>query len=174
MVRPDIEYFNLRMPENNIGWRTRWFYAKDQPTAGQGFGLEEFLPTNVLRPRASWAHELTEEEMAITKPLMEKIHRLQATPKKEVSGLQLIRTFIERRIQPLVARAHCMWEYTNHRDSTRFTSDELKEAEIDDGVRAVTSLINKMVVPEKFGTEAFSKSHPRTEVRTSCSLIELL
>jgi hypothetical protein len=75
-VHPDIEYFKLRMPENNIGWRTGWFYAKDQPAAGQGFGLEEFRPTNVLRPRASWAHELTEEEMVMMKPLMEKIHRL--------------------------------------------------------------------------------------------------
>jgi hypothetical protein len=66
-----------------------------------------------------------------------------------------------------------MWEYTDRRDSTRFTTDELKEAKINDGVRAVTSLTKKMVLPKKFGTEAFSKSHPRTEVRASCSLIEL-
>jgi hypothetical protein len=33
-VRPDIEYFNLRMLENNPGWRTRLFYTKDQPTVG--------------------------------------------------------------------------------------------------------------------------------------------
>jgi hypothetical protein len=34
MVCPDIKYFKLRKLENNPGWRTRWFYAKDQPTAG--------------------------------------------------------------------------------------------------------------------------------------------
>jgi hypothetical protein len=106
------------MPENNPDWRTRWFYAKDQPAIGQEFGLEEFHPTNVLRPRASWAHELTKEEMVITQPLMERIRQLQATPEKEVSGLQLIRTFVECRIQPVAARAHCMWDYTDHRDST--------------------------------------------------------
>jgi hypothetical protein len=39
-------------------------------------------------------------------------------PEKELSGLQLIRTFIERRIQPLASRAHCMWDYTGRRDST--------------------------------------------------------
>jgi hypothetical protein len=72
-VRPEVEYFKLRTPENNPGWRTRWFYAKDQLGAGQEFGLEEICPTNALRPRASWAHELTEEEMVITEPLMEKI-----------------------------------------------------------------------------------------------------
>jgi hypothetical protein len=43
-------------------------------------------------------------------PLMEKIQQLQATPKKELSDLQLIWTFTERRIQPLAERAHCMWD----------------------------------------------------------------
>jgi hypothetical protein len=73
----------------------RWFYAKDQPAAGQDFRLEEFRPTNALWPRVSWAHELSEEEMAIIEPLMEKIQQLPSTPEKEVTSLQLIRTFIE-------------------------------------------------------------------------------
>jgi hypothetical protein len=100
-VRQDVEYFNLQTPENNPGWRTKWFYAEDKSIAGQNFGLEEFRPTTTIRPRASWAHELSEEEMKITQPLMEKIQQLRAMPRKELSGLQLICTFIERRIQPL-------------------------------------------------------------------------
>jgi hypothetical protein len=171
-VRQDIEYFNLQMPENNPGWRTKWFYARDKSSTGQNFGLEEFWPTTIIRPRASWAHELSEEEMKTTQPLMEKIQQLWATPKKELSGLQLIRTFIEHRVQPLPARAHCMWDYTNRRDPTRISSDELKEAEIDDGVRAVTSLKKKSIVPKIFSAVAFSKSRPRTEVRLLCLLTE--
>jgi hypothetical protein len=42
--------------------------------------------------------------------------------------------------------------------------DELKEAEIDEGVCAVTNLKKKSIVPKVFGTEAFSKSNSRTEV----------
>jgi hypothetical protein len=57
-----------------------------------------------------------------------------------------------------------MWAYTDRRDSTRFSSDELREAEIKDGVRIVTSLKKKSTMPKNFGTEAFSKSRPRTEV----------
>jgi hypothetical protein len=102
--------------------------------------------------------------MLVMQPLMDKIWRLRATPGKEVPALQLIRTFIEHRIQPLVARTHCMWDYTDRRDATRFSPDELKEAEIDDGVCSITSLMKKMIMPKNFGTEAFSKSHPRTEV----------
>jgi hypothetical protein len=105
--------------------------------------------------------------MKITEPLMEKIQQLRATPKKELSGIQLIRMFIERRVQPLAARAHCMWDYTDRRDPTRISSNELREVEIDDNVRAVTNIKKKAFVPKVFGAVAFSKSFPRTEV---CSL----
>jgi hypothetical protein len=96
--------------------------------------------------------------------MMEKIQLLWATPKKELSGIQLIRTFIEHRVQPLAAGAHCMWDYSDRRDPTRISSIKLKEAEIDDGVRAITNLKKKSTVPKIFGAVAFSKSHPRTEV----------
>jgi hypothetical protein len=60
-VRPDVPYFNLQTPENNPGWRTKWFYAKDKSSAGEDFGLEEFWATTILRPRVSWRHELSDE-----------------------------------------------------------------------------------------------------------------
>jgi hypothetical protein len=41
-VRMDVPYFNLQTTENNSGWRTKWFYAKDKFSAGEDFGLEEF------------------------------------------------------------------------------------------------------------------------------------
>jgi hypothetical protein len=107
---------------------------------------------------------VSEEEMKTMQALMEKIQQLWATPKKELSGLQLIRSFIERQIQPLAERAHCMWDYTDRQDSTRISSDELKEIEIDDGVRAVTKLKKNSIVPKAFGTTAFSKLNPHTEV----------
>jgi hypothetical protein len=105
-VRLDVPYFNLQTPENNPGWTMKWFYAKDKSPAGKDFGLKEFQAITDLRPRVSWTHELFEEEMKITEPLMKKIQELRSSPKKELSGIQLIRTFIERRVQPLAARAH--------------------------------------------------------------------
>jgi hypothetical protein len=86
--------------------------------------------------------------MKITEPLMEKIQQLRATPKKELLGIQLIRTFIERRIQPLAARAHCMWDYSDRWDSTRISQDELHEVEIDECVCAVTNIKKKSAVPK--------------------------
>jgi hypothetical protein len=166
-VRSDVPYFNLHTPENNPGWRMKWFYAKDRLSAGENFGLEEFRATTALRPRVSWRHELSKEEMKITEPLMEKIQQLCATPNKEISGIQLIRTFIERRIQPLATRAHCMWDYSDRRDLTRITPDELHEAEINDCVRAVTKIKKKSTVLKTFSAVAFSKAFPQTEVSLS-------
>jgi hypothetical protein len=152
-VCQDVDYFNLQTPENNPGWRTKWFYARDKPSAGQDFGLEEFRATTTIRSRVSWRHELSEEEMKTTQPLMDRIQQLWAMPKKELSGIQLIRTFIEHLIQPLSARAHCMWDYTDRQHPTRISPDELKESEIDDSVRAITKLKKKSIVPKKLAPQ---------------------
>jgi hypothetical protein len=60
-----------------------------------------------------------------------------------------------------------MWDYINCQDSTRISPDKLKEAEIDDSVRAVTKLKKKSFVPKVFGTGAFNKLNPCTEVLLS-------
>jgi hypothetical protein len=57
-----------------------------------------------------------------------------------------------------------MWDYSDRRDSTRISSDELREAEIDECVRAVMNIKKKSPVPKAFGAVAFSKAFPRTEV----------
>jgi hypothetical protein len=60
-----------------------------------------------------------------------------------------------------------MWDYSDHRDSTRISPDELHEAEIDDSVCAVTKIKKKLIVPKVFGAVGFSKAFPCTEVRFS-------
>jgi hypothetical protein len=57
-----------------------------------------------------------------------------------------------------------MWDYSGSKDPTRLSSDELKDVEIDDAVRAVTALTKKSAIPKEFGTKPFSKSCPRAEV----------
>jgi hypothetical protein len=163
-VRPDVQYIDIRMPENNPGWRTKWFYAKDQPKEGQEFGLEPFRAVSDLRPRKSWEHEMSEAEMKITEPLMEKIQALRSDAGREVTGFQLIRLFLERRVQPLAARPRRMWEYTGKKDSMRLCSEDLKEAEVDAKMKSITSLTKNQDVPKRFEKEPFSANLARTEV----------
>jgi hypothetical protein len=59
-----------------------------------------------------------------------------------------------------------MWDYTDRRDLTRISPDELHKAEIDDSVRAVTNIKKKVFVLKIFVAVAFSKAFPRTEVRS--------
>jgi hypothetical protein len=66
-----------------------------------------------------------------------------------------------------------MWDYSDHRDSTQISPDELHEAEINECVHAVTNIKKKAFMPKIFGAVAFSKAFPRTEVR-SLSLAEHL
>jgi hypothetical protein len=60
-----------------------------------------------------------------------------------------------------------MWDYSDRRDSTRISSDELREAEIDECVRAVTNIKKKLHVPKVFGAVAFSKAFPHPDVHLS-------
>jgi hypothetical protein len=57
-----------------------------------------------------------------------------------------------------------MWDHSDRQDLTRISSDELREAEIDECVRTVTNIKKKSPVPKVFGAVAFSKAFPRTEV----------
>jgi hypothetical protein len=57
-----------------------------------------------------------------------------------------------------------MWDYSDRRDSTRISSNELRKAEIDECMRAMTNIKKKSPVPKAFGAVAFSKAFPRTEV----------
>jgi hypothetical protein len=57
-----------------------------------------------------------------------------------------------------------MWDYSDRRDSTSISQDELHEAEIDECVCTVTNIKKKDPVLKIFGAVAFSKVFPRTEV----------
>jgi hypothetical protein len=57
-----------------------------------------------------------------------------------------------------------MWDYSDRRDSTQISQDELHEAEIDECMCAITNIKKKSAVPKAFGVVAFSKAFPRTEV----------
>jgi hypothetical protein len=59
-----------------------------------------------------------------------------------------------------------MWDYSDRRDSTRTSQDELHKAEIDECIRTVTNIKKKNPVPKIFSIVAFSKAFPRTEVRS--------
>jgi hypothetical protein len=67
-----------------------------------------------------------------------------------------------------------MWDYSDRRDSTRISQDELHEAEIDECVRTVTNIKKKDPVPKIFGAVAFSKVFPALRYDPNLSRIPSL
>ena len=67
--------------------------------------------------------------MAEVDKLMARVVALQKTVGKEVSGIQIISTFIRRRVQSLKARVHAMWQYKGAVDPTRVHKEELSTSD---------------------------------------------
>ncbi|MEI4920842.1 hypothetical protein Q8G81_35390, partial [Klebsiella pneumoniae] len=58
-------------------------------------------------------------------------------PEKEVNGVDIIRVFLERRVQPLQSRAHPMFLYAGRRDPTRVSAEKLSQGDLDRALRTL-------------------------------------
>ena len=82
--------------------------------------------------------------------LYRRVEDLQLIPEKEVNCVDIIRTFLERRVQPLQARAHPMFLYSGRRDPTRVSSEKISEVDLDKDLRVLLKF--------KAGEEILGKS----------------
>ena len=90
--------------------------------------------------------------------LYRRVEDLQLIPEKEVNGVDIIRTFLERRVQPLQARAHLMFLYSGHRDPTRVSSEKISEVELDKALRVLLKFKADEKIPRKSLTPPFSST----------------
>ena len=135
-TRNDVMYFDLKLNESVQGWRKRWFYL----TVDAESRVPEFSLQARVKSRRSWKHELSSSEKAEADQLLSQVATFRCAPGKELTGIQLISTFLKRRIQPLQARAHAMWMYSGLQDPTRTSPEELTSEDLESRVRQVTNL----------------------------------
>lgn len=136
-VGKNVIYFDMKFLASVQNWRRRWFYLKGKNSDD----LPEFNPHSLLSRRKSWNHELTQEELEETEPLMNQIAELRKVSSGPwINGLHLSCVFVMRRIQPLMVRDHPMWEYTGAEDTTRTKSSELSTDEFNTRIRAITHI----------------------------------
>jgi Putative gypsy type transposon len=129
-VRGDTRYFRLKTVDSAQGWRKGWFYASSQQEGVANFSTAAFVKTK------AWDHQLSSKEMAEAAPLMTRVDGLL----DKVTGIQLIAMFVKRRVWPIRARAHAMWEYEGAGDATRMSPEELSRSEVVAHVRSITNL----------------------------------
>jgi len=158
-VRPEANYFDFKMAESVQGWRTRWFYAKDEKVGEQEYGLAPFDLTKPVTKLKSWDQSLSAAEVEETEPMVKKLYALQSTAGKELSGLQIITHFIRLRIQPLQSRPTAMWAFSGPKDASR-VSEDLTTADLEKLARRLTKFTRKDEIPSSCRVKPFSAEHP--------------
>jgi hypothetical protein len=98
-------------------------YIQDEHVNSHEYGISPFEPAEEILGRRSWDAEATAEEKTATNALMKRIHQLQNTRGKELSGIQITAYFLRIRVQPLQARKNSLWMYPGEKDVDRVSKD---------------------------------------------------
>ena len=162
------------MVDSAQGWRRRWFYIRDSPVEGRVVDLEPFVARRPIKTKRSWSNDLSDEEMKEVEVLLDRLKAFQDACDLESLGVQVIRTFMGRRIQPLQARSRGMWEYSGPEDPTRVSPVEYSPSELEAKVKVVTKLKADEDLPGDPAVAPFSRDNPVPEVRLTSSLSLLI
>ncbi|KAK1691929.1 hypothetical protein QYE76_008626 [Lolium multiflorum] len=158
-VRPDVEYFDVKFPDSVQGWRRRWLYVREESANSVEYNIAPFNGSAKILRRRSWDAEATEEEKASTEALMSRIHELQNTRGKELSGIQITAYFLRIRVQPLQARKNPLWTYAGEKDAKRISKD-ISVTDLEKLIRRISSLSKKDPIPSSCRVEPYSVSNP--------------
>ncbi|KAK1662008.1 hypothetical protein QYE76_050167 [Lolium multiflorum] len=158
-VRPNVEYFDVKFPDSVQGWRKRWLYVREESANSVEYNIAPFDGSAKILRRRFWDAEATEEEKASTEALMSRIHELQNTRGKELSGIQITAYFLRIRVQPLQARKNPLWTYAGEKDANRISKD-LSVKDLEKLIRRISSLSKKDPIPSSCRVEPYSVSNP--------------
>nr|XP_051201114.1 uncharacterized protein LOC127314651 [Lolium perenne] len=158
-VRPTVDYFDVKLPDSVQGWRKKWLYIQEENHGCAEDNIPPFDGAEKIFRRRSWDAEVTEEERASTETLMARIHELQNTRGKELSGVQITAYFLRTRVQPLQARKYPLWKYAGDKDVDRL-SVNLEVKDLEKLVRKISSLSKKDAIPSSCRVTPFSAANP--------------
>ncbi|KAK1667169.1 hypothetical protein QYE76_055328 [Lolium multiflorum] len=163
-VRPEVDYFDVKFPDSVQGWRKKWLYIQEENHGCAEDNIPPFDGAEKIYRRRSWDAEATEEEKISTEALMTRIHELQNTRGKELSGIQIMAYFLRIRVQPLQACKYPL-EVSGDEDADRL-SVNLEVKDLEKLVRKISSLSKKDHVPSSCrikpynATNALPENHP--------------
>src|SRR5438105_1281635 len=104
------KYIGLPLRDSLKGWHCRWFYISNPNPA---------LPAYIGRPPAlevSWNSFPSDEEMKDVRLLLVRLEAVKIVDR--LSGVAVVRDFIERRIQPIKEWHHPAFEDSGREDPT--------------------------------------------------------
>ncbi|KAK1609254.1 hypothetical protein QYE76_032927 [Lolium multiflorum] len=156
-VRSSVNYFDVKLPDSVQGWRKKWLYIEENHGCAED-NIPPFDGAEKILRRRSWDAEASEEERTSTEALMTRIHELQNTRGKELSGIQITAYFLRTRVQPLQARKNPFWNYTGDEDADRLSTN-LEVKDLDRLIRRISSLKKKDSIPSTCRVKPYSAAH---------------
>ncbi|KAK1668716.1 hypothetical protein QYE76_056875 [Lolium multiflorum] len=157
-VRSSVNYFDVKLPDSVQGWRKKWLYIREENHGCAEDNIPPFDGAEKILRRRSWDAEATEEERTSTEALMTRIHELQNTRGKELSGIQITAYFLRTRVQPLQARKKPFWNYAGDEDTDRLSTN-LEVKDLDRLIRKISSLKKKDSIPSTYRVKPYSAAH---------------
>ncbi|KAK1683588.1 hypothetical protein QYE76_044436 [Lolium multiflorum] len=161
-VRSTVNYFDVKLPDSVQGWRKKWLYIREENHGCAEDNIPPFDGAEKILRRRSWDAEATEEERASTEALMTRIHELQNTRGKELSGIQITAYFLRTRVQPLQARKNPLWNYAGDEDTDRLSTN-LETKDLERLVRKISSLNKKDPIPSSCRVKPYSATNALPE-----------
>ncbi|KAK1648308.1 hypothetical protein QYE76_066113 [Lolium multiflorum] len=158
-VRSEVDYFDVKFPDSVQGWRKKWLYIHEESSNPAEENIAPFDGEAKIFRRRSWDAEATEAEKLATEALMTRIHELQNTRGKELSGIEITAYFLRTRVQPLQARKNPFWKYTGEEDADRLSKD-LPLKDFEKLIRKISSLNKKDLIPTSCRVAPFSSTNP--------------
>ncbi|KAK1645991.1 hypothetical protein QYE76_063796 [Lolium multiflorum] len=143
-------------------WRKKWLYIHEESSNPAEENIAPFDGEAKIFRRRSWDAEATEAEKLATEALMTRIHELQNTRGKELSGIEITAYFLRTRVQPLQARKNPFWKYTGEEDADRLSKD-LPLKDFEKLIRKISSLNKKDLIPTSCRVAPFSSTNPLPE-----------
>ncbi|KAK1684691.1 hypothetical protein QYE76_045539 [Lolium multiflorum] len=161
---PPIEYryFDVKFPDSVQGWHKKWLYVHEESSDSVENNIAPFDGGAKILRRRSWDAEATEEEKLVIEALMTRIHELQNTRGKELSGIQITAYFLRIRVQPLQARKNPIWMYAGEEDVDRLSKD-LPVKDLEKLIRRISSLSKKNTIPSSCRIKPYSGDNPLPE-----------
>ncbi|KAK1649070.1 hypothetical protein QYE76_066875 [Lolium multiflorum] len=161
-VRSEVDYFDVKFPDSVQGWRKKWLYIHEESSNPAEENIAPFDGEAKILRRRSWDAEATEAEKLATEALMTRIHELQNTRGKELSGIEITAYFLRTRVQPLQARKNPFWKYAGEEDVDRLSKD-LPLKDFEKLIRKISSLNKKDLIPTSCRVAPYSSAKPLPE-----------
>ena len=153
-MRDGCRYFDVTSAEPSQKWRKKWFYV----LVDQNLLLAFFTASPEMLE--SWDHVLSTTEEEEASSLMFRVQEMR----RAVTGIQLVSTYVYRRVCPLRQRAHPLWRYEGCLDVTRMSPIELSGHGFHGCVKHITGISPVDIASFDFSVFSYGLGTPIPEV----------